>query len=85
MQPENNTNSDLNNQSFPQFQLDTDIVNNQNNLPNNVNETEKVDNQPETQEMKSTLSLDQILDSELANNPQFMNESNASPQNVLSS
>jgi hypothetical protein len=82
VQPENNITPDINEQSFPQFQLDTDIVNNQNNPQNNVNET--VNNQPETLEMKSTLSLDQILDSELTNNPQFMNESKANPQNVVS-
>ena len=62
--------------------MDTDIINNQNNPQNNVNET--VNNQPGTIEMKSTLSLDQILDSELTNNPQFMNESKANPQNVVS-
>lgn len=39
----------------------------------------------ETPEMKATLSLDQILDSELNNNPQFSDNSTAVPTNVQAS
>jgi hypothetical protein len=39
----------------------------------------------ETPEMKATLSLDQILDSELNNNPQFSDNSTAVPTNVQTS
>jgi hypothetical protein len=43
-------------------------------------------NQSETEgQVQSTLSLDQILDSELLSNPQYTDNSKASPQNIPAS
>ena len=46
-----------------------------------TNQAETVSQNTETQ-VQSTLSLDQILDSELLSNPQYSDNSKASPQNI---
>ena len=43
---------------------------------------EEPNNQPEVVQVQSTLSLDQILDSELSSNPQYSNNSVAIPENA---
>ena len=75
------SNMNLNNQT---------IWESQQNEVNNVNVSiqgtpeiqNKADNNVETHVMRSTLSLDQILDSELTNNPKFADNSKAVPRNV---
>ena len=52
-----------------------------NNIDNNTN-AETVSNVIDTWVVRSTLSLDQILDSELLSNPQFADTSTAIPKNV---
>ena len=46
-----------------------------------TNQAETVSQNTDTQ-VQSTLSLDQILDSELLSNPQYSDNSKASPQNI---
>lgn len=46
---------------------------------------EAPNNVPEVGQMQPTLSLDQILDSELSSNPQYSNNSIASPENITAS
>ncbi|MBO7505070.1 hypothetical protein J6T66_02765 [bacterium] len=48
------------------------------------NQAESATAQPENQ-VKSTLSLDQILDTELSSNPQYSDNSKATPQNAPAS
>lgn len=53
------------------------------NSPSNVSQiNESIPNKPETWLVKSTLSLDEILDSELQSNPQFTDNSKAVPKNI---
>lgn len=50
--------------------------------PKNTNSLQETSDWIQWQQIKSTLSLDQILDSELTNNPQFTDSSKAVPTNV---
>lgn len=54
----------------------------QNSEPKNINSLQEISDWIQWQQIKSTLSLDQILDSELTNNPQFTDSSKAVPTNV---
>ena len=53
-----------------------------NSEPKNTNSLQETSDWVQWQQIKSTLSLDQILDSELTNNPQFTDSSKAVPTNV---
>ena len=64
------------------------IVNNTNETPLNATNSapqtsENIPNQAEIWQVKATLSLDEILDSELLSNPQFADNSKAVPNNVI--
>lgn len=57
-----------------------------NTTDNEINFTlwwEEPNNHPEVVQVQSTLSLDQILDSELSSNPQYSNNSVAIPENTV--
>ena len=85
--PQNDERSDLVNNAVSQINT-TESTQTEINLSapvelSNVstNQAETVSQNTETQ-VQSTLSLDQILDSELLSNPQYSDNSKASPQNI---
>ena len=85
--PQNDERSDLVNNAVSQINT-TESTQTEINLSAPVelsnmstNQAETVSQNTETQ-VQSTLSLDQILDSELLSNPQYSDNSKASPQNI---
>ena len=77
-----------NESSYDTIEHETIKTESANSWNQNVTESVNLDvgkgviNQPETHQITSTLSLDQILDSELNDNPQFADNSQAIPRNV---
>lgn len=67
------------NSSLPENSYNPDIIN-ENQIKEN--QTEEVVNENTNTNMQATLSLDEILDSELLTNPQFADNSKAIPENV---
>lgn len=78
----NNTASQINEQNVevPEINISTPVE--LSDMSSNQRETTSAENEGQVQ---STLSLDQILDSELLSNPQYTDNSKASPQNLPAS
>ena len=76
----NNAVSEMNENAAPEINLSAPVELND----DSGNQVESTIAQPENQ-VQSTLSLDQILDTELSSNPQYSDNSKASPQNAPAS